>query len=716
MKLGLLFVLMMCISISAHAQTSRYSPPEKGDKYLQTIEESLNIFYAEYSKNGKTDSIIDALNYEPGEIPEFSDEEYCARLSKINNLTPFQLECNTITLSSIRFFAANRRSFCRVALGRAKLYFPLYEEMLAKHNMPIELKYLSVIESGLRPQVKSGAGALGLWQFMYRTGVSFGLNENSYIDERMDPVKATDAACRYLKQLYNMYNDWNLALAAYNAGPGNVNKAIRRSGGKKTYWEVRPFLPRETQGYVPNFISMCYLMTYHAEHNIVPAEAKVNNFQLDTICMHEAVHMNTIAEFNSWDLEEIKSLNPIYKTEFIPKTSKGECISGPLMEISKLAGSEDSLYALEERKYSFKPEIIEETDSTELADNSTTEKPKTITHKISRGETMTTVAKKYNTTLAKIMKENRLRSARVKNGQLLKITIIEKEVVNIGGGSDPEPEPETITKIEKPKTEYKIYKVKRGDTAPKIAVKFGITQKELLKINGLRSARLRSGTKLKVPIDAQEKEDEPEVVINTPKGNGGSKPLDHLVKKGETLSSIGRKYNVSNLELVRINKLKSESVKVGQRIKLIDFGVEDVVVEEEPKETPEDNEPVKTLISVKHKVKSKETLNSIAKLYGVNAADIMKWNELPSTKLYVGQNLKIEGVEEAISEEEPETQPINKDPKKKVEPKKKYYSVRSGETLAAIARKHSLTQGQLSKLNPGIKPNRITVGQSIRVK
>jgi membrane-bound lytic murein transglycosylase D len=717
MKLGLLYVLLLCMSITAFGQTSLYTPPEKGDRYLQTIEESLNLFYAEYSKNGKTDSIIDALNYEPGEIPEFSDDEYCARLSKINNLTPFQLECNTITLSSIRFFAANRRSFCRVALGRAKLYFPLYEEMLAKHKMPLELKYLSVIESGLRPQVKSGAGALGLWQFMYRTGVSFGLNENSYIDERMDPVKATDAACRYLKQLYNMYNDWNLALAAYNAGPGNVNKAIRRSGGKRTYWEVRPFLPRETQGYVPN------LMTYHAEHNIVPAEAKVNNFQLDTICLHDAVHMNTLAEFNSWDLEEIKALNPIYKTEFIPKTSKGECISGPLMEISKLAGSEDSLYALEERKYNFKPEVIDEIDSADVVDNANAIKTRTITHKIVRGETMTTVANKYNTTLAKIMKENRLRSARVKNGQLLKVTINEKEIedAGTGAGSDPESEPEPLIKpkpkVEKPKAdapEYKIYKVRRGDTAPKIASKFGITQKELLKINGLRSARLRSGTRLKVPASAAETEDAPEEIVDTtPKGNGGSKPLDHVVKKGETLSSIGRKYNVSNTELVRINKLKSESVKVGQRIKLIDFGADDVVVEEEPKDTPADNEPA-TIISVKHKVKSKETLNSIAKLYGVNAADIMKWNELPSTKLYVGQSLKIEGVEEAISDE-PES--IKKpDPKKKVEPKKKYYSVRSGETLAAIARKHSLTQGQLAKLNPGIKPNRITVGQSIRVK
>ena len=249
------------------------------DPFVEAVEQSLQMFYAEQAYNKNYDSVITALNYEANEVPTFSDAVYCERLEKMNEMSPFDFQCNPHTLSTLKFFAQNRRNFARVVMGRGELYFDMFEATLSKYGLPMELKFLSVIESGLRPQVKSRAGALGLWQFMYRTGKYYDLNENSYIDERMDPVLATDAACRYLKKLHEIYNDWNLALAAYNAGPGNVNKAIRRSGGKVDYWEVRPFLPRETQGYVPNFIAAAYLLTYHAEHNIVPAPAKLHESQ-----------------------------------------------------------------------------------------------------------------------------------------------------------------------------------------------------------------------------------------------------------------------------------------------------------------------------------------------------------------------------------------------------------------------------------------------------
>jgi membrane-bound lytic murein transglycosylase D len=242
-KLKLIF--FSCIlALAAYAQTPahlvRPGDTLKKDAFINTVEQSLQLFLADYANQNNYDSIINALNYEPSDAPQFSDEVYCERLENMNEMSPFHLDCNAATLSTIKFFAQNRRGFARVVLGRSTLYFDLFEEKLAEYGLPIELKYLPVIESGLRPQVKSRAGALGLWQFMYRTGLYFGLKENSYIDERMDPVQATDAACRYLRQLYGIYGDWNLALAAYNAGPGNVNKAIRRSGNKTTYWDVRP--------------------------------------------------------------------------------------------------------------------------------------------------------------------------------------------------------------------------------------------------------------------------------------------------------------------------------------------------------------------------------------------------------------------------------------------------------------------------------------------
>ena len=309
-----LLLILLSASIVLHAQTPKHlqrpSDSLHKDPFVNTVEQSLLYFYKEYALKKNADSLIKALKYDANDSPRFSDEEYCTRLAEMNKMSPFHLDCNSSTLSTIKFFAEKRRGFIRVAMGRSELYFDMFEDKLAEYGLPIELKYLAVIESGLRPQVKSRAGALGLWQFMYKTGLYFGLDENSYIDERMDPEKATDAACRYLKQLYGIYGDWNLALAAYNAGPGNVNTAIRRSGGKTTYWEVRPFLPQETQGYVPNFIAAAYLITYHAEHNIVPMEAKVHNAQLDTMCMKSGVHMNTISQIASWDIEEIKGCYP----------------------------------------------------------------------------------------------------------------------------------------------------------------------------------------------------------------------------------------------------------------------------------------------------------------------------------------------------------------------------------------------------------------------
>ena len=253
-----LIILFISIGLGSVAQNLSLSEKDSLNEipFINTIEQSLNLFYAEYANDTNLDSLKKAIEENGGSILKVSDDTICNRLGRINSMTPFQLQCNETALSIIKYFIEMRQGFIKVVLGRSPLYFDMFEAKLSEYGLPIELKYLAVIESGLRPQVKSRAGALGLWQFMYRTGLYFGLKENSYIDERMDPVKATDAACRYLKKLFGIYGDWNLALAAYNAGPGNVNKAIKRSGDKKTYWEVRPYLPSETQGYVPNFIAV----------------------------------------------------------------------------------------------------------------------------------------------------------------------------------------------------------------------------------------------------------------------------------------------------------------------------------------------------------------------------------------------------------------------------------------------------------------------------
>lgn len=470
---------------------------EGDDKFARTVEQSLEYFYKDYAgRTNNYDSIINALNYEMDQVPTFTDAVYCERLAEMNENTPFQLECNDVTLSTIKFFAAKRRGFARVVLGRSKLYFDMYEAKLAEHGLPIELKYLSVIESGLRPQVKSRAGALGLWQFMYGTGKMFGLKENSYVDERMDPALATDAACRYLKQLFGIYGDWNLALAAYNAGPGNVNKAIKRSGNKTTYWEVRPFLPRETQGYVPNFIAAAYLLTYHAEHNIIPAEAPVHYVELDTICLKSGVHMSTIDKLVSWDENQIAELNPIFKKNYIPKAAPNHCISGPLKKIGMLAGLEDSLYALEEAIYNpttqtshvvAHEEIIEESsenneEGTQSEEASTSGTP--LYHKVRSGETLGNIASRYGTTVSQLMRMNGLQSTNIYVGQRLKVN-------STGGG--------TTTETPTPAATKKYYTVRSGDTFGRIAQRHRLTITQLKKLNpGINVDRISVGQRLRV--------------------------------------------------------------------------------------------------------------------------------------------------------------------------------------------------------------------------
>jgi len=531
-KLPLVFLILTIIANSAIAQRGNYSSVKDtigGDAFIRMVDQSLSLYYQEHISRGSADSVIDALAYEAGTVPQFSDEVYCQRLAKLNEISDFGFDCNTVSLATIKFFAASRRNFAKVVLGRSRIYFDLFEEKLAENGLPLELKYLSVIESGLRPQVKSRAGALGLWQFMYGTGKMYGLTENSYIDERMDPVKATEAACRFLKKLYEIYGDWNLALAAYNAGPGNVNKAIKRSGGKRTYWEIRPFLPKETQGYVPNFIAATYLLHYHAEHNIVPAENKFHYYQLDTMCLQSGIHMQTIDRLVSWSTEEIQSLNPIYKTTYIPPTSPRQCITGPLDKIGLLVSLEDSLYALERALYgnggySLPAAVVVNTNNDPsdqiVVSNPDKDIPKTkvVTtvkytyHRVKSGESLGKIGAQYNVSLQEIMDWNGMTSTRITVGQMLKIqtktsTTVENpeyieslkpKVQDTLNGTPVVNTPTPV--VRQPATAAKkYYSVRSGDTFSRIAGKHGLTVTQLKKLNpNVNSSRIQPGQKIRI--------------------------------------------------------------------------------------------------------------------------------------------------------------------------------------------------------------------------
>ena len=491
-----------------------------GDAFLRMIEQSTRLYLNDFITEKNTDSIIDALNYEANAIPVFTDEEYCKRLAKLNEVSDFGYDCNDISLAKIKYFAQNRRSFAKIVLGRSKLYFDLFEEKLAEYDLPIELKYLSVIESGLRPQVKSHAGATGLWQFMYGTGKQYGLVENSYIDERMDPVKATDAACRMLKKLFGIYGDWNLALAAYNAGPGNVNKAIKRSGGKRTFWEIRPYLPRETQGYVPNFIAASYLLTYHAEHNIRPTAAKIHYYHLDTICLKKSVHMESIEKVIAWKIDDVKTLNPVYKTTFIPATEPKQCITGPLEKIGLIVTSEDSLYAVEDRSYGASQLALQAQQQRNQDQLVTSQpnlpitKPKSTVittikytyHKVKAGENLSRIAAQYNVTIQNIMEWNNLPNTQITVGAFLKIQTLVTTTVETTVNNDP-PVVQFTDTIQRPAptpqrpvaVRKKYYTVRSGDGFSRIASNHGLTQNQLQELNpGVNPNRIRPGQRLRI--------------------------------------------------------------------------------------------------------------------------------------------------------------------------------------------------------------------------
>lgn len=490
--------LLVLIGVGAFAQDSTltYTPDTNEDtltyeRFLAVVENSLFEYYKETWGKERAYEIIDSLGYEDKDRPTFSDSVYIARLNDLNRATPIDIEINDELLSVVKYFAAKRRRFTAVCIGRSKLFFPMYEEYLDKYEMPLELKYLSVIESGLRPTVKSRVGATGLWQFMYRTGKSFGLDNDSYIDERMDPELATDAACRYLKYLHGLYGDWSMALAAYNAGPGNVNKAIRRSGGQMHYWGIRPYLPKETQMYVPNFIAMMYMMTYYAEHNIIPREAKVYDYEVDTVCITKSIRISHVDSLVGIPTEDFLYLNPVYKTDIIPETDPCQCITLPIDKIDDFLALEDSLYRYEETLDSIGMSFV------------ALEKKKI--HTVKPGETLPQIAQQYDVTVDDIRGWNDMKKSDIYPGQRLTIRVTERKLIESTQVSSTRTSSSSSGSYSKPKTtndgKYKYYSLKQGESLWTVSQKFGISFDKLQEWNkGIDPTRMQPGDKIIIGV------------------------------------------------------------------------------------------------------------------------------------------------------------------------------------------------------------------------
>lgn len=427
------------------------------------------------------------------DTPSYSPDVVRQRLAVLDERTPFKLTYNVPVQSYIDLYANRRREQTARMLGLAQLYFPVFEEALDRYGLPQELKYLAVVESALYPGARSRAAAVGLWQFMVGTGKIYGLEVDSYLDERCDVYQSTDAACRYLKDLYRIFGNWELALAAYNCGPGNVNKAVRRAGGQMDYWAVYANLPRETRGYVPAFIAVNYIFNHSADHNIFPVIPNYCAYEVDTVQVCYPLTLDKLAEITGGSAQELRDLNPTYKQGIVPDLEASSTIYLPQSMVSEFIEREDFI------RYSYSPDMsspapFAQADPAQRAALANTGKRIHVVH---RGESLGLIANRNNVSLRDLRAWNHLRSDRVRPGQKL--------IVRAGGPNEPQASAATPRQAEKQPSstvDYIYHTVQPGDTLWGIAQRYpGTSIEDLKRLNSdMNLRKLAVGKKLKVGV------------------------------------------------------------------------------------------------------------------------------------------------------------------------------------------------------------------------
>ena len=398
-------IALLCGTICAQAQTTK----EELSEFPETMLSDMDSLY--YDWQSKNFINLDENCRMLPEGPVVSDSVYIDRLSRIPSI--IEMPYNDVVKKYIEAYTGRLRNKVSFMLAAANFYMPMFEEALEAYDLPMELKYLPIIESALNPKAISRQRATGLWQFMLVTGKSYGLETNSLVEERFDPQKSTWAAVRYLKDLFEIYKDWNLVLAAYNCGPGNVNKAIRRAGGSTDYWELYPYLPKETRGYVPGFIAVNYVMTYYCEHGICPMDSQLPAVS-DTVHINKDLHLQQVAGVCNIDIEQLRSLNPQYKKDLIPGKSKVYALRLPNNMATTFIEREDSIYAYEAKKY------LNKRTTVVVSDGSTNTKGAKY-HKIKSGETLGGIAARYGVSVKQIRNLNGISGNNIRAGKTIRV-------------------------------------------------------------------------------------------------------------------------------------------------------------------------------------------------------------------------------------------------------------------------------------------------------
>ena len=421
---SIIFLLLVATS-QVKAQSVDVVIRENGNELKESIDLPKSTTYPLDSllNDWKAKNYIDlGKDCSTAEInPLFSDSVYIDRLSRIPAI--MEMPYNDIIRKFIDMYAGRLRNQVSFMLSACNFYMPIFEEALEAYGLPLELRYLPIIESALNPSAVSRAGASGLWQFMIGTGKIYGLESNSLVDERRDPIKATWAAARYLKEMYDIYGDWNLVIAAYNCGPGTINKAIRRANGETDYWKIYNYLPKETRGYVPAFIAANYVMTYYCDHNICPMETNIPA-STDTVQVNKNLHFEQIADLCNVPLDQIKSLNPQYKKQMIPGDSKPYTLRLPIDAISTFIDKQDTIYThrADELFRNRKTVAVKDiTPATRKTTSAVAGKGNLTYYTIKSGDTLSTIARKYGVTIKDIQRWNGMSSTKIAAGKRLKI-------------------------------------------------------------------------------------------------------------------------------------------------------------------------------------------------------------------------------------------------------------------------------------------------------
>ncbi len=452
------------------------------DKKWQELFSDLNL-YKHQQKLYKEEKYFETVD------KRISTEIIKERLKVLNAKTPLDIGYHPDLENVINYYLNSEKANTERLMSLSMYYFPMFESVFDKYDIPLEIKYLALVESALNPKAKSWVGATGLWQFMYGTGKVYDLDVSSYVDERMDPLRSTEAAAKYLKHLYGMFDDWNLALAAYNSGPGNVNKAIRRSGGQKNYWALRPFLPRETAGYVPSFFAMMYLFEYADEHKYQPELPAVPYLATDTIQTRNLIKLEQIAKITKTDPEFLEFLNPSYKLGIIPyEPEKSYSIRLPYKAAGLYAANEDKIYDYAKKEIARSKEKLPEYYKT--SDK--------VFYRVRSGDVLGKIAERYGVRVSEIKRWNGLRNSRINIGDRLVVyprkANYTQSLVKVPKNASPSGPSEKETENS---TEY--YTVKSGDSLWSISKKFkGVSVNDLKSLNNLKNNALKPGMTLKI--------------------------------------------------------------------------------------------------------------------------------------------------------------------------------------------------------------------------